>query len=107
MNAKVNNSSIEFKPPVASTGQMYTVSTTATTLATLGFTFPAGYQYLRLQVQANPMRVTYDATTPTATVGQSVPALTVLDIRYDTAKAIKVIREGAADVTLYVQPFGV
>jgi hypothetical protein len=107
MNVKVNNSSSEFKPPAASTQAMYTVSTAATTLATLGFTYPAGYQYVYLQVQANPVRITYDTTTPSATVGESVVALSRMTVRYDLAKTMKFIREGGADGTLFVQPFGV
>lgn len=105
-NVKINNQLTEYKVPAASTSFVKTVSSTATTLASLGVVFPAGLQHLRLQVQTQPVRVTYDMTTPSATVGESLPALTTLTISSDVAGAIQLIREGASDATIFGQFFG-
>lgn len=103
MNTKVNNSSLEFKPPTQ-TDHTVAVSTSVVTLTAASL--PATHQYVRIQVQANTVRVTYDGSDPTASNGEQMVAGYRVDVRRDLAVAMKFIRE-SADATLWVQPFGV
>jgi len=58
-----------------------------------------------LQVQAQPVRITYDDSAPSATEGFRYDANATLMLSAAAAAGIKLIREGGTSATVYVQEF--
>lgn len=105
MNCKITNQSSEWKAPGANTDFSVTVSSTAVTYSDLSITIPSNATSVYLQCQAQPMRVTYDTSAPTATNGEQWTAGTRGEVSVSAFKQMKFIREGASDVTLWGQFF--
>lgn len=85
----------------------FTVADTAGSLETLGsFTFNANTEYVLIQIQSQPVRITFDgATTPTATVGFSYAAGTKEVWSIDKAKDALLVREGGTSADVELQEF--
>lgn len=103
MNVKVNNSSVEFKPPTQA-DQTLAVSTAVVQLVAANL--PASHPYVYMQNQGQNIRVTYDGSDPSASNGEQIVSGERLTVRRDTAIAMKFIRE-SADSVVWAQPFGV
>lgn len=102
MNTKVNNSSLEFKPP---TQADHTVAVSSSVVTLTASSLPSTHPYVYIQVQANTVRATYDGSDPSASNGEQLTAGTRLTVKRDLALVMKFIRE-SADATLWAQPFG-
>jgi hypothetical protein len=61
-------------------------------------------KYVLIQVQAQPVRITYDDSDPTAAVGQRKVAGDEGIFLRETLLAMKFIREGATDAKVWAQP---
>ena len=77
-----------------------TISSTIITASTSGVV--ASGDYYRIQVETNPVRVTYSATNPDATTGLRYVAGAEILLSRAEWLAAKWIREGASDATLQV-----
>lgn len=89
------------------THQGFAVADTAGTLETLGsFTFADDTNYVLIEVQAQPVRITFDGSTaPTASIGFSYSAGTKELWHVDRAKDAKLIREGGTNAAIELQEF--
>lgn len=71
--------------------------------AAVGLTVPNGAMSATVQVQGNPVRYTFEGTTPTAAIGLRADANNVLVLTLpETLYGAQFIREGGADATLAV-----
>jgi len=84
-----------------------TVSSTALAISNAGFAWTAGNLALAdaavITAHTNPICITWDGTTPTATVGMLIPAgATVNVLGNANVLAIKLIRQSSADAVASV-----
>jgi len=80
-----------------------TVSSTATTLATLGVTLHAQTQFVVIAVEDYSIRYTVNGTTPTSTLGfRHYPSDGALLISREQAANIKLIRAESTDAKIQV-----
>lgn len=100
-NVNVTNYVNEYIRTPGVIGRSVTAGNTATTLGALN----AKTRYVLLQVQAQPVRLTYDGENPTSSVGFRYDANATLMLSVTAARGVKVIREGSSDATIYVQEF--
>jgi hypothetical protein len=101
-NVKVNNASIEFKPPHAGHVNK-TVSTTAVGFTAAELPESRG-KYIYIQVQDQDVRCAYFGD-PTASDGELLTVGTRTTLPRDTVLAMKFIRVGASDGKVFAQQF--
>lgn len=104
---KLQNVSSEMVRPNTSTelDDQLTVSTTAVSLTAANIATTC--KYVRLQVQDNPVRVTYDGSTPTSTNGEYISPTQTTTLPRSTALQLKFIRASGADAVVWAQPYNV
>ena len=93
--------------PIASSYGYPTVSSTALDAAALaaaanGVTLAANTGYLMVQPTTNPVRVTFDGTTPTASVGIELAAGSITYLSRAMYKKAQFIRSTGSDSVLQV-----
>lgn len=98
-NIQVVNADNELFPTPGVAGRVVTVGSAAVQLGAMN----VRTRYVLLQVQAHPIRLTYDGTAPTDSVGLTYAAATQFVVNVSAAKAIKAIRSTGSDATVYVQ----
>lgn len=81
------------------------VGVSAESLADMGVTINAQTTEIRLGNGAQPIRVTYDESDPTASVGEYWPAGHVEVVNVATARRMVFIRAGGTDSTLSAAQF--
>ena len=103
---KIQNSTSEMVRPASSeTDAMLTVSTVAVSFA--AGDFATSCKYVLLQVQNNPVRVTYDGSAPTDSNGEYVLANQEKVVSRSLALAMRFIRSSNSDAVVWAQPFNV
>lgn len=104
---KLQNVSSEMVRPntTTETDIQLTVSTAVVSLdsATLSTTC----KYVRIQVKDNPVCVTYDGSTPSASNGEYISPTQTTTLPRATALQLKFIRASAADAVVWAQPYNV
>lgn len=105
-SVKVNNSTIEFKPPTQQRVNL-TVSTTAVSFSESNLPASGG-NYVSLQVQDADVRVTYHGSdTPTSADGELVKAGSRATVRRETVLQMKFIRADTTDAKVFAQQYPV
>jgi len=92
----------QMAPVAGGTAQRLTVSTAAVGFAS---SFPDNARYVLVEVQTNPLYVTFDGSTPSATNGYAYAAGTREIWSKAQAQLAKAVRQGAADGFLYATGF--
>ncbi len=105
MNAHIANLSHVLAPNVAAPTVAKTISNTAVTLANLGVAIDGNTRYVMLTVEAGPVRVCPEGTTPTTTLGQPVYAGQAVLLSRAEALTAKWIRSTAIDATAQVSQY--
>jgi hypothetical protein len=84
-----------------------TVGAAAATLESLlaGGAIHAQTQKVVVTIEAQPVRLTLNGTTPTATLGFNLIAGTVIELSRAEAEGAKFIRAGATDATVQVAQY--
>lgn len=100
---KLQNVSSEMVPPNTTTELDATLAVSSVAVSFQTSDFPASCRYVRLQVQGNSVRITYDGSAPTATNGESVQATQGTTVSRAVALRMRFIRE-TADATIWAQP---
>lgn len=98
-NSRITNAGSEMK----NFGASVTIDVGAAAVAFTAAQLPGPQKYVLLQVQAQPVRVSYGADTPTAAVGQRKVAGDEALFLRDTVLGMKFIRE-ATDAKIWAQP---
>ena len=93
--------------PTAYQTKASAIADTAVAISAAGWSWTAGNLALADQAvvtaHTEPVCMTWDGTTPTATVGMYIPAGgTVTVVGNDNVQAIKLIRQGASSATVSV-----
>jgi hypothetical protein len=102
-NVKINNSAIEFRPPVAAHVNK-TVSSSVVSFSASELPAANG-SYVYLQVQDQNVRATYGGGDPTSTDGDLLAAGERTTLKRETVLAMKFIRAGASDGKIFAQQF--
>lgn len=92
------------KPSATQTDATLAVSSTAVSFAAGDLSDTC--KYVRLQVQSNSVRVTYDGSAPTASNGEQVQPGEKTVVSRQVALAMRFIRE-TSDAVVWAQPFNV
>ena len=93
--------------PTAYQTKASAIAGTAVALSAVGWSWTAGYLALADQAvvtaHTEPVCMTWDGTTPTATVGMYIPAGgTVTVVGNANVQAVKLIRQGSASATVSI-----
>lgn len=93
--------------PTAYQTKAATISSAAVAISAAGWSWTAGNLALADQAvitaHSQPVCMTWDGTTPTATVGMYIPAGgTVTVVGNDNVQAVKLIRQGGSDATVSI-----
>lgn len=101
---KLQNVSSEMVAPNTSTetDQTLAVSTVAVSFSD----FPASCKYVRIQVQGDSVRITYDGSAPTSSNGELVQATQFTVVSRAVALRMKFIRV-STDAVIWAQPHNV
>lgn len=67
----------------------------------------ASCKYVRLQVQGNAVRITYDGSNPSASNGEYIEPTQTTTVPRAVALQMKFVRAGAADAVVWAQPYNV
>jgi len=90
-------------PNLAATDQSATVSSTATLLSAL-VTLHAQTRFVRVSVDTDDVRFTVSGTTPTSTLGRSIPVdgdILLTEAEAATAKFIRITTDARIQVSQY------
>ena len=98
-NVNVSDQIHRLRPMAGVAAQSITVSNAVVQLAALNENTVA----VQLQVQDQPVRISFDGVNPTTTLGFVYAANSVLTISAQAAAAMKMIRSGGTDAVVYAQ----
>lgn len=101
---KIQNAVSEMVPP-GSTETQATLAVSTTAVSFAANNLPATCKYVRLQVQGADVRLTYDGSAPTSSVGEYVSALEKTVLPLITVLKMKFIRAGGTDAVVWAQGF--
>lgn len=104
---KLQNVSSEMVRPNTSTELDATLAVSTTAVAFTTSDLASSCKYVRLQVQSNAVRVTYDGSAPTASNGEYIEPTQTTTVPRAVALQMRFIRAGSADAVIWAQPYNV
>lgn len=104
---KLQNVSSEMVRPNTTTELDATLAVSTTAVAFAANDLATSCKYVRLQVQTNAVRITYDGSAPTSSNGEYIEPTQTTTVPRAVALQMRFIRAGAADATIWAQPYNV
>lgn len=103
---KLQNVSSEMVPPNTTTELDATLAVSSTAVSFTSGNLPASCKYVRMQVQEDSVRITYDGSAPTASNGELVQATQFTVVSRAIALRMRFIRV-TTDAVIWAQPHNV
>jgi len=104
--SNMNVGNFHIKPVAGVLDEALTVDDTEGGLQLDATVWTSATRYVLIQVQDNPVRVTFDGSAPTATNGFRYVANQIAEWSVPLARVAKFIREGAGDAVVHQQGLG-